>query len=230
MILRVENISKEYRGKKVLNVDQLEIQANDVLGIVGNNGAGKTTMLSIMLDLIIPTSGRILSKGNEVQGTEDWKEYTTAFLDESFLINFLTPDEYFAFIGEIYHWNQTDVNQFLLQFAEFFNGEILGVRKYIRDLSKGNQKKVGLIAALIGNSEIVLLDEPFSNLDPTSQIRFKNIITEHSGGKTFLISSHDLNHITEICNRIVILENGILVHDLEKSDETLGELGSYFSI
>ena len=229
-MIKFENISKQYGSIKVLDIDFLEVNQNDILGLVGNNGAGKTTMFSLLLDLIKPTQGTVLTKGDDVSKTEMWKKYTSAFLDESFLINFLTPDEYFNFIGDLYKWNKTDVSQFVNQFEEFFNGEIIGVKKYIRDLSKGNQKKVGLIATLIGEPEIVVLDEPFSNLDPTSQIRLKQIISEHSIGKTFLISSHDLNHIADISSRIVILENGRLQKDLLKNDQTIAELSEYFAV
>ena len=229
-MIRIENLKKVYGTKTVLDIDVLEIPAGEVFGLVGNNGAGKTTLFSLILDLIKPSAGAVYSKEQQVARSEDWKMYTTAFLDESFLINFLTPDEYFQFIGKLYNWNKKDVDQFVAQFSEFFNNEIIGVKKYIRDLSKGNQKKTGLVAALIGNPEIVVLDEPFSNLDPTSQIRLKKIIEEHSQGKTFLISSHDLNHIADVCERIVILENGQVKKDLIKSEQTMEELSAYFSV
>ena len=229
-MVRVEHLKKVYGSKVVLDIQDLDIPEGQVFGLVGNNGAGKTTLFSLILDLIKPSAGMVFSKDHRVAVSEDWKKYTTAFLDESFLINFLTPDEYFQFIGKLYNWNQEDVNQFLIQFEEFFNNEVLGVKKYIRDLSKGNQKKVGLIAALIGHPEIVVLDEPFSNLDPTSQIRLKKIIEQHSRGKTFLISSHDLNHIADVCERIVILENGQVKKDLMKSEQTMQELSAYFAV
>lgn len=229
-MITAENLKKNYGKSTVLDIDALNIPAGDIFGLVGNNGAGKTTLFSLLLDLIKPTSGVIYSKGISVTKSEVWKKYTTAFLDESFLINFLTPDEYFLFVGKLYGWNKKDVEQFVHQFEEFFNGEIIGVKKYIRDLSKGNQKKVGLIAALIGDPEIVVLDEPFSNLDPTSQIRLKKILNDFSAGKTFLISSHDLNHIADVCTRIVILENGKVQKDLHKSEQTLKELSDYFAV
>ena len=229
-MIRIENIVKKYGTTTVLDIEELVVNANDVFGLVGNNGAGKTTLFSLILDLIKPTNGAITIKDETVDVSEKWKRYTSSFLDESFLINFLTPDEYFHFIGQLYDWNENDTDQFVRQFEDFFNDEIIGVKKYIRDLSKGNQKKVGLIATLIGDPEIVILDEPFSNLDPTSQIRLKKIIQEHSTGKTFLISSHDINHISDVCSRIVILENGEVQKDLLKSEETLQELSDYFAI
>ena len=164
--------------------------------------------------------------------SEDWKTFTGSFIDESFLIGYLTPEEYFDFIGDLRGMNKADVTKFLNQFDEFFNGEIVGKKKYLRDLSKGNQKKVGIVAAMMGNPQVVILDEPFANLDPTTQIRLKILIKELIKNKevTVLISSHDLTHVTEVCERIVVLDKGNVVKDIQTSTETLKELESYFSV
>ena len=121
--------------------------------------------------------------------------------------------------------------EFLAQFEELFNDEIIGKKKYIRDLSKGNQKKVGIVAALMGSPEIILLDEPFANLDPTTQIRLKNLLKKwkEENQLTMLISSHDLNHVTEVCERIVLLEKGEIKQDIATSDSTLKDLEAYFA-
>ena len=152
-------------------------------------------------------------------------------LDESFLIGYLTPEEYFYFVGELRGANKADIDSFLANFEDFFHGEILGRKKYLRDLSKGNQKKVGIVAALIGSPKVVILDEPFANLDPTTQIRLKKIIKELTENRetTVLISSHDLIHVTEVCERIVVLDKGEPVKDIKTSEATLSELESYFS-
>ena len=164
--------------------------------------------------------------------SEDWKNITGSFIDESFLIGYLTAEEYFEFIGDLRGMNKVDVQKFLGQFSDFFNGEIIGKKKYLRDLSKGNQKKAGIVAAMMGSPKVIILDEPFANLDPTTQIRLKTIIKKLTENKeiTVLISSHDLTHITEVCERIVVLDKGILVKDLRTSTATLKELESYFSV
>ena len=228
-MISFNNITKSYGKSEVLNIPTWEIGKNEIVGLVGNNGAGKTTAFSILLDLIKPTSGRVTSGGQDVSTTEEWKQYTSSFLDDSFLIGFLTPDEYFEFIGMLSNLSSKEVRQFVEKYEEFFNGEILDKKKYLRDLSKGNQKKAGLIAALIGNPEVLVLDEPFSNLDPSSQIRLKKIIQEAAADKTILVSSHDLNHVLEICTRIVLLEKGVIIKDIPNNSEAVDEIQAYFN-
>ena len=230
-MINVENLTKKYGSQTVLNIEQLEIPKGQSFGLVGNNGAGKTTFFSLLLDLVNPTTGTLDSNGVNVNQSEAWKPFTSAFIDESFLIGYLTPEEYFYFIGELRNRNKADVDTLISKFSDFFHGEILGQKKYLRDLSKGNQKKVGIVAALIGNPEIIILDEPFANLDPTTQIRLKAIVRELASDNdiTVLISSHDLMHVTEVCERIVVLDKGNVVKDIQTSEATLKELESFFS-
>lgn len=231
-MISIHNIAKHYNGVQVLHIDNLEIKKGERVGLVGNNGAGKTTLFSLMLDLIQADTGEISINGVKVQESENWKYFTGSFLDESFLIGYLTPEEYFYFIGDLYGMSKVDVDGFIAQFAAFFNGEILGHNKYIRDLSKGNQKKVGIVGALIGNPELLILDEPFANLDPSSQFRLKDLIRQlmNESGMTILISSHDLSHTVEISDRIIALEKGKIVKDLTTSPETLEELKAFFAV
>ena len=231
-MIQVTNLSKKYNNTTVLNIANLEIPKGQSFGLVGNNGAGKTTFFSLLLDLIDPTSGQIFNHDIQVNTSETWKTFTGAFLDESFLIGYLTAEEYFYFVGELRGQNKADVDALMLKYEEFFNDEILKTKKYLRDLSKGNQKKVGIIATLIGQPQVVILDEPFANLDPTTVSRLKKIINELSENPdvTVLISSHDLVHTVEVCNRIVALNKGEVVKDIVTSTETLKELEDFFSI
>lgn len=230
-MITVSNLSKTYNAGPILSIENLDIPKGQSFGLVGNNGAGKTTFFSLLLDLIQPTTGFIKSKDIQVNESEDWKPFTSAYIDETFLIGYLTPEEYFYFIGELRGQNKADVDALLKQFEDFFHGEILNQKKYLRDLSKGNQKKVGIIAALIGNPEVIILDEPFANLDPTTQIRLKQIIKNLAGqqGVTVLVSSHDLMHVTEVSERIVVLEKGEIIKDLATSAATLKELEAHFA-
>lgn len=230
-MITINNLSKTYGTATVLNIENIEIPNGETFGLVGNNGAGKTTLFSLMLDLIQSTTGSVSIDGIKVNESEAWKSKVSAFVDDTFLIGYLTPEEYFYFIGELRGQNKASVDEFLKQFHDLFNGEILNSGKYVRDLSKGNQKKVGIVGAIIGNPEIIILDEPFANLDPSTQIKLKNLIKELSkqDGVTFLISSHDLSHTTEVCNRIVVVNKGQMVKDIQTNPETLKELEQYFA-
>jgi len=230
MILEITHLKKTYAGRTVVDIEHLTVSAGDTIGLVGNNGAGKTTLFRMILDLIRPSSGEILSRSKTVAGNDHWKDYTSSYLDEGFLIDYLTPQEYFVFIGSLHHMHVTDVMEHLQQYEDFFNGEILNKDKYIRDYSKGNQNKIGIAAALLQKPALLILDEPFANLDPTTQIRLKaHLKTLRSDHVTTLISSHDLNHVTDVCTRIILMEKGEIIKDLHTDRNTLAELEAYFS-
>ena len=229
-MIQICNLSKNYGNAEVLNIPELTIATGESVGLVGNNGAGKTTLFRLILDLVRPTMGDISIGDVNVSRSEDWKFITGSFIDEKFLLGYLTPDEYFQFLSRIYQLNKLDLEKHLGQFSSLFNGEITGTSKYIRDLSKGNKKKVGIAAAFMGNPQLIILDEPFENLDPTSQIHLKEIIKKFrtTFNTTFLISSHDLVHVTTVCNRIVLLERGKIKMDELVNSETLTRLHAYF--
>jgi len=230
MIIEISKLNKTYAGRTVVNIDHLVINAGETIGVIGNNGAGKTTLFRMLLDLIRPDTGEIQSKGINVADNDQWKNYTASFLDEGFLIDYLTPEEYFLFIGSLHQQRTADVIDHLEKYKEFFNGEILDSGKYIRDFSKGNQNKIGIAAALMQNPELLILDEPFANLDPTTQIRLKSHIKSlKSSQLTTLISSHDLNHVTDVCDRIILFEKGVVIKDIYTNENTLNELEIYFS-
>jgi ABC-2 type transport system ATP-binding protein len=229
-MLSVSNLQKCYGDKKVLDIPSLTINQGESIGLVGNNGAGKSTFLSLVLDIIQPSTGSVLSKGVVVTDTEAWKQYTGSYLNEGFLIPYLTPFEFISFVASLHKKSKEETLQFLEENIGFIN--IAKEEKtLIRDLSAGNRNKVGILAAIFSNPEILILDEPFSFLDPTSQSWLKNKLNAlHEAGTTMLISSHDLGHITEITNRILILENGLLIDDKPTTNETLIELEKYFRV
>lgn len=228
-MIEIQALKKVYKNTTVVDVESLTVGNNESFGLVGNNGAGKTTLFRMILDLVKATSGSVSIDGKNVQGSDEWKKHVGSFLDEGFLIPYLTPDEYFRFVGNLHGYSAADLKSFQEKFEVLFHGEITGQNKYIGDLSKGNLKKVGIAASFIGNPQVIMLDEPFENLDPTSQIRLKDLLQAERKLRqvTYLISSHDLNHVTEICDRIVLLEKGRVIKDLRGST-TLAELEEYF--
>lgn len=231
-MIEIKNLKKIYNGVTVVNVPALQINKGESIGLVGNNGAGKTTLFRMILDLIRAESGEVLSNGEVVAGGENWKNYTAAYLDEGFLIDYLTPEEYLYFVGGLHQQNKAQVDEQTAALTEFFNGEIINKGKYIRDLSKGNQCKVGVAGCLLQKPDLLMLDEPFANIDPSTQFRLKNILKDQNKNKgvTTIVSSHDLNHVTDVCDRILLMEKGVVIKDIATSSSTLSELEEYFGV
>lgn len=228
-MIEILKLQKVYSQSFALTIENLKINKGELVGLVGNNGAGKTTLLSLILDLIKATDGHVKSKDLQVDKTDDWKNYTGSYLNERFLIPYLTPMEFFEFVGNLYGKNKSDISIFMKENEDFFSIEDKDL--YIRELSAGNKNKVGILATMIANPEIIILDEPFANLDPSSQLWLKSKLKDlNAKGTTIIISSHDLMHVTEICSRILILENGKIVNDSKTHSNSLQELESYFKL
>lgn len=231
-MISIKNLKKSYKGIDAVDIGALEIQAGEVIGLVGNNGAGKTTFFRLLLDLIRSDEGEILSKGNDVTKTEEWKSYTAAYIDEGFLIDYLTPEEYFYFVGKLNRLSRADVDDFLQTYVAFFDDAILNKGKYIRDFSKGNQFKIGIIAALLSNPELLILDEPFANLDPTTQLRLVDMIKMMAADKRMciIVSSHDINQVSEVSSRVLLMEKGKIIKDIDGGKTAYEELVDYFKV
>ena len=228
---RIESLKKQFGETIACDIPELTINDGDILGLVGNNGAGKTTLFRMLLDLLKPDAGAVSLDGINPAESEEWKAKTGAYIDESFLIDFLTPEEYFAFIGKITNMSQEAVDERLKDFERLASGEIFGHKKLIRNLSAGNKQKVGIISALFSRPKLVILDEPFNFLDPSSQNILKHMLTEYNQetGATILISSHNLQHTVDISTRITLLEKGQIIRDLPNHDgSTRQELEQYF--
>lgn len=240
MKITLNNLKKTFGEKTAVDIDSLKIEPSTLLGIVGNNGAGKTTLFRLILDLLKADNGEVMTVfdkpdgttfGTDVKVDEGWKIYTGAYIDESFLIDFLSPEEYFEFIAKISNISKETMNESIERFAPFMNGEIVGQKKLIRSMSAGNKQKIGIISAMLNNPQLLILDEPFNFLDPTSQNILKNILVDYNRntGATILISSHNLSHTIDISNRIVVMEHGHIVKDIkESSAEARIELEEYF--
>ena len=227
----IENLKKQFGETVACDIPALEIKDGEILGLVGNNGAGKTTLFRMLLDLLKPDAGTVALDGINPTESEAWKDKTGAYIDDSFLIEFLTPEEYFAFLGKISDISQEEVEARLKPFERFASGEIFGQKKLIRNLSAGNKQKVGIIAALFNKPQLVILDEPFNFLDPSSQNILKHVLTDYNKetGATILISSHNLQHTIDISTRITLLEKGVVIKDLSNAEGSAkAELENYF--
>ena len=230
-MITISNLKKNFGETCACDIPSFTINDGDILGLVGNNGAGKTTLFRLLLDLLKADEGNVLIDGINPTESEAWKEHIGAYIDEGFLIDFLTPEEYFAFLGKVSGMTKADVDERLTLFERFANDEIFGKKKLIRDLSAGNKMKVGIISALFRHPQTVILDEPFNFLDPTSQLVLKHLLKDyaHETGATILISSHNLQHTVDISSRIALLEHGVIIRDLPNREcSATQELQEYF--
>jgi len=230
-MIKINNLKKSFGETIACNIPSFTVNDGDVLGLVGNNGAGKTTLFRMILDLLKPDEGTVLIDNENPAENETWKEQTSAYIDEGFLIDYLTPDEYFAFLAKISNMPQQEVDERLKEYEKFAGEEVIGQNKLIRNLSSGNKQKVGIVAALLRQPKLLILDEPFNFLDPTSQNTLKRMLTDYSQktGATIIISSHNLQHTIEISTRVVLLEKGVIIKDLMNENESAKEeLTSYF--
>ena len=230
-MITIDNLKKSFGQTCACNIPSLTIGKGEIIGLVGNNGAGKTTLFRLLLDLLKADEGHVELKGVRVDESEDWKQSTSAFIDNGFLIDFLTPEEYFSFINRISGIKTDNVKELEERFSHFTGGEIFGRNLLIRNLSAGNKQKVGIISTLITSPEIIILDEPFNFLDPTSQNTLKRIIEDYNRqtGATVIVSSHNLTHTVDISTRILLMEHGEIKRDITNVDEqSVKELNDYF--
>lgn len=232
-MITINNLQKNFGSKRAIDIESYTIAQGQMLGLVGNNGAGKTTLFRLMLDLLKADRGNITIDGTDVSHSEDWKNFTGAFIDDGFLIDYLTPEEYFYFIGRMYGLGKEAVDERLQPFDRFMNGEVLGQKKFIRNYSMGNKQKIGIISAMLHYPRLLILDEPFNFLDPSSQSIIKHLLQKYNEEHeaTVIISSHNLNHTVDICPRIALLEHGVIIRDLHNENNSAErELEAYFNV
>lgn len=233
MDIKIEQLKKCFGEKVAVDIDQYTIQNGDMIGLVGNNGAGKTTLFRLMLDLLKADNGSVNIGETNVAVNEEWKAQTGAFIDDGFLIDYLTPEEYFEFVGKMYGMKKEEVNERVAKFERFMNGEVIGHKKLIRDYSAGNKQKIGIISAMLHQPQVLILDEPFNFLDPSSQSVIKHLLKEYNQetGAIIIVSSHNLEHTVDVCPRIALMENGHIIRDIDNSEYSAKqELEEYFNV
>lgn len=232
-MITIDKLKKNFGEKVAVDIEHYEINQGDMLGLVGNNGAGKTTLFRLILDLLKADDGKVIINDIDVSQSEDWKAFTGAFIDDGFLIDYLTPEEYFYFIGKMYGLKKEEVDERLVPFERFMNGEVIGQKKLIRNYSAGNKQKIGIISAMLHYPQLLILDEPFNFLDPSSQSIIKHLLKKYNEEHraTVIISSHNLNHTVDVCPRIALLEHGVIIRDIMNEDNSAEtELEAYFNV
>ena len=232
-MITIDKLKKNFGEKVAVDIEHYEINQGDMLGLVGNNGAGKTTLFRLMLDLLKADDGKVIINDIDVSQSEDWKSITGAFIDDGFLIDYLTPEEYFYFIGKMYGLKKEEVDERLIPFERFMSGEVIGHKQLIRNSSAGNKQKIGIISAMLHYPQLLILDEPFNFLDPSSQSIIKHLLKKYNEEHqaTVIISSHNLNHTVDVCPRIALLEHGVIIRDIINEDNSAEkELEDYFNV
>ena len=232
-MITIDKLKKNFGEKVAVDIEHYEINQGDMLGLVGNNGAGKTTLFRLMLDLLKADDGKVIINDIDVSQSEDWKSITGAFIDDGFLIDYLTPEEYFYFIGKMYGLKKEEVDERLIPFERFMSGEVIGHKKLIRNYSAGNKQKIGIISAMLHYPQLLILDEPFNFLDLSSQSIIKHLLKKYNEEHqaTVIISSHNLNHTVDVCPRIALLEHGVIIRDIINEDNSAEkELEDYFNV
>ena len=223
MKIEINNLVKAFQGNEVLNIPHLLFETNQIIGFIGNNGSGKTTLFKLMLDLLKADNGQVTIEGEDISCSNQWKEHTGSYLSENFLIDFLYPEEYFEFIKEAYRMSKTDFELSLRNFEPLMHGEILHKRKLIQAHSKGNKQKIGIIGSMLSHPNILILDEPFNFLDPSSQMILKELLLSHAQtyNATILLSNHDIKQAMDICSRIIVMDNGHVLYDESTNSQVI---------
>jgi ABC-2 type transport system ATP-binding protein len=232
-VINITNLKKAYNKVTVVDIPLLNIYQGEIVGLVGNNGAGKTTLLRLCLDLIKATKGTVRLNGIEITHDDSWKKVTGSYLDTNFLIEFLTAKEFLYFTGEAYGLSHAEIDKRKMTFKKLMTDEILGNEKYIHELSSGNKQKVGIVSAMIIQPEILILDEPFNFLDPSSQFELKRLLTELNTNykTTILVSSHNIEHIIDLSSRVILMEKGRVINDRNNDNKGVeNELRCYFEL
>ena len=232
-MITIDKLKKNFGEKIAVDIEHYEINQGDMLGLVGNNGAGKTNLFRLMLDLLKAENGKVGINDIDVSLNEDWKAFTGPFIDSGFLIDYVITEDYFYVIGKMNGLKKEEVDERLVPFERFMNGEVMGQKKLIRNYSAGNKQKIGIISAMLHYPQLLILDEPFNFLDPSSQSIIKHLLKryneEHQA--TVIISSHNLNHTVDVCPRIALLEYGIIIRDIINEDNSAEkELEAYFNV
>ena len=211
MSIIVQNVTKQYDTQLALNNVSLEIGKGEIVGLLGPNGAGKSTLMKIITCFIPPTEGSVTVEGFDIweQSMEVRKrvgylpEHNPLYLD-------MYVKEYLGFVAGIHHITGQEANKRIDEMIEM-TGLNVEMHKKIGALSKGYRQRVGLAQAMIHNPSVLILDEPTSGLDPNQLIDIRNLIKNLGKEKTVLLSTHIMQEVEALCDRVVIINKGVVV-------------------
>ena len=213
--LKLEGVYKSYNGASILQDVNLQVNNGDIYTLIGKNGVGKSTLLQLIVGLNTPDKGEIQLNGHAIiTESSDWKKNIGVALSTENLIETLTIEEYLTLLGGIYDLEKSVTKSRTKSLISYFYEDNEKIAKPIKDYSSGMKKKALLCAALVHNPAILLLDEPFTFLDPASCSRLCDFLVQQKElGKIILLSSHDLLYIDKISTRIGVLDSTKLILD-----------------
>ena len=216
MSIAVHGVTKFYGEQKALNNVSFEVKTGEIVGFLGPNGAGKSTMMKIITGFIPASSGKITVNGLAVEDENPEVKKQIGYLPEN---NPLYPEmyvrEYLGFVASIYNAGSSKKKQ--IDNIIELTGLVSEQKKKIGSLSKGYRQRVGLAQALIHNPTVLILDEATTGLDPNQIVEIRNLIKEAGKEKTVMLSTHIMQEVEAICDRVIIIDNGVIVADELKS-------------
>ena len=211
-MIEVANISKKYGAKQALTDISVDIKAGEVVGLLGLNGAGKSTAMNIMTGYIRPDSGYVKIGGYDIAKNPLEAKKKLGYLPEQFFFyNDMKVDEYLNFICDIKKIKQGRKQHIDEMCDRVGISHIRG--RMIKNLSKGYRQRIGFVQALLGNPEVVILDEPTVGLDPSQIVDIRSLIKNVGEKRTVVISSHILSEVQLVCSRVLLLHNGRIIAD-----------------
>lgn len=222
-VLTIENLNKRYDKVEALSDFNLEVESGSILGLLGPNGAGKTTLLRIINGILSKDSGEVKILGDDVNLKTAQK--IGYMPEERGLYDNMTVANQILFFGQLKGGNPARLREVMREYLELFNIGSFENRK-VKELSKGNQQKVQIIATLVHEPDLVILDEPFSGFDPINGALLQQLIDRlHKKGTTVILSSHNMHAVEEMCDSIALINHGRLllagpIEDIKENNKT----------
>jgi ABC-2 type transport system ATP-binding protein len=209
MSIEVSNISKSYGAQKALDAVSFSIQKGEIVGFLGPNGAGKSTLMKILTTYLLADEGSAIVNGNDVSTNTKEVQRSIGYLPEhNPLYLDLYVREYLAFNADVYKVAKSRIEEVIQ-----LTGLSTESHKKISQLSKGYRQRVGLANALLHNPDVLILDEPTTGLDPNQLIEIRNVIKNVGKDKTVFLSTHIMQEVEAICDRVIIIDKGKIVAD-----------------
>lgn len=222
MSLKISHLTKVYGSQKAVNNISFEIEAGEIVGFLGPNGAGKSTTMKIATGLVPPTQGKVTVAGFDVVTHAIEVKRVTGYLPEhNPLYTDMYVHEYLRFVGKIYGIRGADLKSRVEEMVDLC-GLTIEQNKKIDALSKGYRQRVGLAQALIHDPAILILDEPTTGLDPNQILEIRRLIKEISKNKTVIFSTHIMQEVSALCDRVIVINKGNIV-----ADDSLSHLMKY---